>query len=145
MCSHESETALCFPVLASLPPHSMTTEFFVVPLFHWFNTNLLYPPLDSYNNIVWPVFFAVSVWHLWTRRNKAIFKPQGPVPWPIQPLNPLSFLTSFCQEIMGNILYPKSPIQSRDYGLIAWSPSSGGTVKLNKDGCSNGNPDLAGA
>lgn len=96
--------------------------------------------MDSFNNIPWPVFFAIACWHLWTCRNKTLFHPDF-----LATSNPLHFITAFGQGLVASKLYTGALSSPKDYGLIAWSPPRSVLVKLNTDGAAKGNPSTAGA
>ncbi|GMP90230.1 hypothetical protein CsSME_00041449 [Camellia sinensis var. sinensis] len=106
------------------------------PLTEWVVFNLKNKNMFLDNN--WYLFFTVILWQIWKSRNPMVFEN---VNHPIQ-VN-LKSIWNYASEIKEAVSSPLHP-NSTASESIYWRFSVPGTLKLNVDGCSKGNPGQAG-
>lgn len=123
-------------VWENFPPPCYTNE---LELSDWLKVNCSFKGNSGLFNIPLNVLFPFILWNIWTHRNRVIHGP------PLH-INSRSLSTSIRYSVVEfwasmPRLTCRSSVDSR---LISWSPPAVGTIKLNTDGASRGNPGVAG-
>ncbi|XP_028120068.1 uncharacterized protein LOC114317531 [Camellia sinensis] len=106
------------------------------PLTEWVVSNLKNKNMFLDNN--WYIFFTVTLWQIWKSRNLMGFEN---VNHSIQ-VN-LKGIWNYASEIKDAFSYPIHPLSTAPKSIF-WRFPIAGTLKLNTDGCSKGDPGQAG-
>jgi hypothetical protein len=111
-------------------------QFYSASLVNWINANCSVSFTHDHN-IPWQTIFSFGIWNLWLRRNQFVFNPGASFPDPIA--TTISFASEF-YYLIGSY----SKVKKRIPIPVKWTPPPLGWFKLNTDGSSLGNPELAG-
>lgn len=107
-----------------------------IPLPQWLRSNM--NNKHQVEDTQWPLIFLSALWNIWKDRNKEVFQAQH---------HTASVSTSRiiqqAQEIQDSLLNPIHPNNSIPR-LTIWFAPLAGSLKLNTDGCSKGDPGQAG-